>query len=118
MSERDESKFKTKTGDCWVTDLEVLQSGGGFYIGRMCWSEDCDGLEEPYSRESGYYPTREAAQADLDGASFTVRNCMENDLACEAGVLPTPKTTGGKLYPECGVCGKLERFCDCGKAST
>ena len=38
--------------------LTVCESAAGFYIGRWC---DCG----PYSRESGYYPTREAAQADL-----------------------------------------------------
>lgn len=39
--------------------LEILQSGAGFYIGTRC---DCG----PYSRESGYYPSREAAQKALD----------------------------------------------------
>jgi hypothetical protein len=38
--------------------LTVCESAAGFYIGRWC---DCG----PYSRESGYYPTREAAGADL-----------------------------------------------------
>ena len=34
--------------------LAVQRSGAGFYIGTWC-------LCGPYSRESGYYPTREAA---------------------------------------------------------
>ncbi len=43
---------------------KVLQSGAGYYIGTFC---DQDG---PYSRESGYYPTREAAQGDLEKGTF------------------------------------------------
>lgn len=41
--------------DCNVTVmLGVYQSAAGYYIGTMC---NCG----PYSRESGYYPTKEAA---------------------------------------------------------
>jgi len=40
--------------------LQVLMSGGGYYIGTFC--PECG----PYSRESDYFPTREAAQAELD----------------------------------------------------
>lgn len=43
--------------------LRVLRSGGGYYIGTMC---HCG----PYSRESGYYGTREEAQDDLDSGLF------------------------------------------------
>jgi hypothetical protein len=43
--------------------LRVLRSGGGYYIGTMC----CCG---PYSRESGYYRTREEAQDELDSGIF------------------------------------------------
>ena len=40
---------------------EVLQSGAGFYVGYLY-------LGMPYTRESGYYPTREdATQALVDG---------------------------------------------------
>lgn len=38
--------------------LGVYRSGAGWYIGTYC---DCG----PYTRESGYYPTREAAQSAL-----------------------------------------------------
>lgn len=44
------------------TPLRVLKSAAGFYLGYL----DTDGC--PYSRESGYFPTQEAAQAALDGA--------------------------------------------------
>lgn len=41
------------------TELKVLRSNAGYYIGHL----DVDGA--PYSRESGYYKTEEAAEADL-----------------------------------------------------
>lgn len=39
-------------------ELEVLRSNAGFYVGTQC---DCG----PYSRESDYYPTREAGEQAL-----------------------------------------------------
>lgn len=48
-------------------ELQVLQSGAGFYIGTLCpW---CG----PYSRESGYYATYEEATAALYAWSFERR---------------------------------------------
>lgn len=46
------------------SELQVLRSGAGFYIGTIYTGED--GIKEPGSRDSDYYPTREAAQKDLD----------------------------------------------------
>jgi len=43
--------------------LDVYLSGAGHYIGTYC---SCG----PYSRESGYYRTRELAQADLDTGAY------------------------------------------------
>lgn len=40
--------------------FKVLRSAAGYYIGTFC---DACG---PYSRETGYYPTREDAQRELD----------------------------------------------------
>jgi len=46
--------------DCHIKLVpKVCKSGAGYYIGTWC---NCG----PYSRESGYYPTEEAAEADLD----------------------------------------------------
>ncbi len=42
-----------------VSDLTVLRSAAGFYIGR---TQDY----MPYSRDSDYFPNKEAAQAELD----------------------------------------------------
>ena len=50
--------------DCGIhLEAKVLRSGAGYYIGTFC---DCG----PYSRESGYYPSREAAEKALDDGTF------------------------------------------------
>lgn len=43
--------------------VQVLSSNAGYYIGTSC---DCG----PYSRESGYYKTREQAQKALDKGDY------------------------------------------------
>ena len=43
--------------------LNVYMSAAGYYVGTYC---DCG----PYSRESGYYPSFEAAKAELDAGSY------------------------------------------------
>lgn len=54
------------------SDLRVLRSGAGWYVGTTY--NNPDGFIEPGSRESEeYYPTEEAAQAALDGNTFTQR---------------------------------------------
>ena len=54
--------------DCGIMPrLQVCRSGAGYYIGTYC---DCG----PYSRESGYYATRELAeQAFKKGPQFYQR---------------------------------------------
>lgn len=47
--------------------LQVCVSPAGWYLGYTA----ADGC--PYSRETGYYPTPEAAQAALAGWAFTPR---------------------------------------------
>jgi len=44
--------------------VEVCHSAAGFYIGTFCAT--CG----PYSRESGYYPTREKAQDVLERGNY------------------------------------------------
>ena len=43
--------------------LEVLMSNAGYYIGTWC---DCG----PYSRESGYFRTRELAEKALEKGGY------------------------------------------------
>lgn len=50
--------------DCAVQlQLEVLQSAAGFYIGTRC---ECG----PYSRQSGYFKSRDLASASLQAGDF------------------------------------------------
>lgn len=51
------------TQDETVSELRILQSAAGFYVGRVEISPE--GYEFPYCRESGYYPTREKAESAL-----------------------------------------------------
>lgn len=45
------------------SDLQVLESPAGFYIGTIYTGED--GLQEPGSRDSDYFSTREDAEQEL-----------------------------------------------------
>lgn len=64
-----------KTEDGTYSELKVLQSGAGFYIGREFVGED--GFKEPGSRESDYFPSQAAAAARLKNG-FLWRNAVEN----------------------------------------
>lgn len=57
------------------TDLMVLESAAGFYIGTLFIHEHSDlaGLHEPGSRESEYFPTYEVALSALVNQSWTQR---------------------------------------------
>lgn len=73
-----------------ISELKVMRSNAGYYIGRSC-IEDGIPFEQPYSRESGYYPTKELAEAELNGSTFEVRVCVENEHAYDTGVIPRPR---------------------------
>jgi len=47
-------------------ELEVLSTPAGYYLGYMC--DECG----PYSRETGYYKTKEEAEEEL--VSYMVLN--------------------------------------------
>ncbi len=50
--------------DCLkMPKIDVYRSAAGFYVGTYC---DCG----PYSRESGYYRTRELATAALQSGGY------------------------------------------------
>ena len=51
--------------ECKITpELQVCKSAAGYYVGTYCY---CG----PYSRESGYYKTREAAEVALTKGEYT-----------------------------------------------
>lgn len=54
------------------SELQVLQSAAGYYIGTL--HNDPEGFQEPGSRDSGYYATRELAQQALDEQSWDQRS--------------------------------------------
>lgn len=53
------------------SDLQVLRSNAGWYIGTIY--TDKDGFQEPGSRDSEYFPTKEAAEKALNTGEFTPR---------------------------------------------
>lgn len=56
-----------------ISELRVLESAAGYYIGRTCVDED--GFSFPYSRNSAeYYATEEEAEQALYNRSFTYRD--------------------------------------------
>jgi hypothetical protein len=55
-------KTSEKSG---YTDLRVLQSGAGWYVGTLYWNPDHGGFWEPGSRDTGYFDTKEEATAYL-----------------------------------------------------
>lgn len=77
----------------YYSDLLVCESGGGYYIGRMGWVEDkkLGGYQEPYSRESGYYPTAKIAESILESGEFDRgAGGAEIAFARSEGNLPPP----------------------------
>lgn len=70
-----------------VSNLGVLQSGAGYFIGRTCWDTDHNGFEDMYSRESDYYPDRTSAEKALHDLDF-YRDAAELDFVAETEGLP------------------------------
>lgn len=63
------SGASTKCPDCGDPLLMgALESGAGWFVGYYCnkWQCDC----HPFSRESGYYPTKEACEAAIASGDF------------------------------------------------
>lgn len=87
MAEVDRERHKHEGEGCFYTDLQVMRSNAGWYIGRACWDVE-GGYPEPYSRESDYYGTEAEAAKALP--SFTPRRCLENDHGYATGALPLP----------------------------
>jgi hypothetical protein len=76
-------KFPYKIGDCYYSDLQVLNNGPDqYFIGRLCWVNDPiwndGGYVDMGSRESNYYPSQEMAEKAMK-YGFAYRNCPENE---------------------------------------
>lgn len=50
-----------------VSELKVMESEAGFYLGRSYHESDSPELEMPYNRDTSYYPSREVADVALTG---------------------------------------------------
>ena len=69
-----------------VSELKVMQSGAGYYIGRTYFDTE-DNFEGPYSRESDYMTKSDALDA-LKYQTFSIRDCIENNDSYDKGILP------------------------------
>lgn len=90
--EVDRKRYPNEGQGCYYSDLKVMKSAAGYYIGRESWDVE-GGFPEPYSRESDYYGTSEDANAALTAETFE-RACPENAHAHRTGALPPPKGRG------------------------
>lgn len=80
-------------GTLLISNLRILHTPAGYYIGRVCVEMDesnesfiIPGYEEPYTRESGYFPNRDKAEKAL-AKGFSIRDCVENNLLYVNGTL-------------------------------
>lgn len=71
MSPEDQQKVRE---DPHISEFKVIRYGGGYFIGTLYIYDHCDlcketlmpyGTQEPNSRETGYFRTREEADAAL-----------------------------------------------------
>jgi len=92
----DKSKFPLMIGNDPVSELKVMRSAAGYYLGRSYFDTEF-GFEAPYSRETGYMSEAEAVD-ELKRGSFEVRQCIENDAAYANGNLPDPAEYRGCDY--------------------
>ena len=81
--------FPNMVGDDPVSELKVMQSAAGYYIGRSYFDLEC-GCEFPFSRESEYMTKADAVQR-LKYDTYVVRDCIENNAMYDAGDLPDPR---------------------------
>ena len=98
--EVDRKKFphEAEGGKAYYSDLKVMRSAAGYYIGTSAWDVE-GGYEEPNSRESDYFGTHAEAENALKKEGFIVRDCVENNIAYASGELPA-KLPGLPFLPK------------------
>jgi len=69
---RNQSKLTKDLKNVRVSDLKILHSNNGFYIGRTLLNG------QPYNRESGYYVDYVSAEIDLHNNEYKMskKHCM------------------------------------------
>jgi len=78
--------FPLMIGNDPVSELKVMRSAAGYYIGRDYFDLEF-GFVGPYSRESGYMNQADAGEA-LATMNFPVRDCVENNASYANDELP------------------------------
>lgn len=80
------------------SELQVLQSAAGYYIGTIHTAPD--GFQEPGSRDSYYFPTKEEAQEALNClTSYAVR--YKKDI--ETCITMWEQWLGGRFGPQSNI---------------
>lgn len=80
MADSSNYSFSQEHG-VYVSELKVMQSAAGFYVGRDCYERGEPEWKIPFSRESDYFATREQAHNCLQITK------LENSLGFTANSL-------------------------------
>jgi len=48
-----------------ISELKVMRSAAGYYLGHSCITADMPEMPQPYDRVSGYYRTAAEAEKEL-----------------------------------------------------
>ena len=80
------------------SELKVLRSGAGYYIGTM-YVDPVDGFEEPGSRDSDYFASKEAAEdylrtIEASGDGIAGSYCVTILKARRSRAIERPRGTG------------------------
>lgn len=97
MDNIDRTKWPIERDDSYLGNLEVIQSGAGFFIGRLLLEKGSGDIDVG-SRETDYFDSKEEAEQALRDGTFEVRDCLENNYAYQTGRLPCPKVRKGDQH--------------------
>ncbi len=70
MADIDREKFPNLINGDYVSNLQVMKSHAGYYLGRSYFDTDY-GFEGPYCRETYYFDTREEAESLLESYNLS-----------------------------------------------
>jgi len=90
-----------------VSDLMPMKSNAGHYVGRYCveFKEGQTSMVEPWSRETTYYPSKEAVLEACDEDDIIVRDCTENNAMYRDNTNSFEEPTSSKLKAVADVFG-------------
>ena len=82
------------------SDLQVLQSAAGHYVGTIYTDPD-DGFAEPGSRDSDYFPSRKEAEQYLESLTLetATAECRWDPLLAEGRDAPPGETRAPEPNP-------------------